>query len=74
VRTIARDSRGKNLFGLYFHIIALEVKTGTQAGQEAGVDAEAMRKCCLLPWPPPGLLNLLSNRTQNPQILMKKMT
>jgi hypothetical protein len=30
-----------------------EVRTGTQAGQEAGADAEAMEGCCLLacfPW------------------------
>jgi hypothetical protein len=33
--------------------ITKEVRTGTQAGQEAGSDAEAMEECCLLhcfPW------------------------
>jgi hypothetical protein len=33
--------------------ITMEVKTGTQAGQEAGADAEAMEGCSLLacfPW------------------------
>jgi hypothetical protein len=33
--------------------ITKEVRTGTQAGQEAGADAEAMEGCCLLacfPW------------------------
>ena len=34
-------------------IITKEVRTGTQAGQEAGADAEAKEGCCLLaclPW------------------------
>jgi hypothetical protein len=33
--------------------ITKEVRTGTQAGQEAGADAEAMERCSLLaffPW------------------------
>ena len=47
---------GKGLFGLHFlHCCSSpkEDRTGTQAGQEAGVDAEAMEGCsllaCLLP-------------------------
>jgi hypothetical protein len=28
--------------------ITKEVRTETQAGQEAGADAEAMKECCLL--------------------------
>jgi hypothetical protein len=39
-----------------------EVRTGTQAGQEAGADAEAMEGCYS-----PGLLSLLSYRTQDYQ-------
>jgi hypothetical protein len=43
--------------------ITKEVRTGTQAGQEAGVDAEAMRD--VLYWlASPGLLSLLSYRTK----------
>jgi hypothetical protein len=46
--------------------ITKEVRTGTQAGQEAGVDAEAMEGCFL--WlASPGLLSLLSYRTQDYQ-------
>ena len=45
---------GKGLFSLYFHTaVTKEVRTGTQAGQEAGADAEAMEGCSLLacfPW------------------------
>ena len=53
---------GKGLFGLHLHFtlrgemyisLTKEVRTGTQAGQEAGVDAEAMEGCSLLaclPW------------------------
>jgi hypothetical protein len=47
----------KGLFGLHFHVAVLspkEVRTGTQAGQEAGACAEAMEGCYLLacfPWP-----------------------
>jgi hypothetical protein len=46
--------------------ITKEVRTGTQAGQEAGADAEAMRD---LPYwlASPGLLSLLSYRTQDYQ-------
>jgi hypothetical protein len=45
--------------------ITKEVRTGTQAGQEAGADAEAMEGCYLLacfPW-----LAQLSYRTQDYQ-------
>ena len=46
---------GKGLFSLHFlHCSsAKEVRTGTQAAQEAGPDAEAMEGCYLLacfPW------------------------
>jgi hypothetical protein len=40
-----------------------EVRIGTQAGQEAGADAEAMEGCSLLACLP-GLLSLLSYRTK----------
>jgi hypothetical protein len=43
--------------------ITKEVWTGTQAGQEAGADAEAMDGCSLLACFP-GLLSLLSYRTK----------
>jgi hypothetical protein len=43
-----------------------EVRTGTQASQEAGADAEAMEGCSLLA-ASPGLLSLLSYRTQDYQ-------
>jgi hypothetical protein len=46
--------------------ITKEVRTGTQAGQEAGADAEAMEGCSLLACSP-GLLSLLSYRTQDYQ-------
>jgi hypothetical protein len=46
--------------------IIKEVRTGTQAGQEAGADAEAMEGCSLLACFP-GLLSLLSYRTQDCQ-------
>jgi hypothetical protein len=41
---------GKGLFGLHFHtaVITKDVRTGTQAGQEAGADAEVMEGCSLL--------------------------
>jgi hypothetical protein len=43
--------------------ITKEVRTGTQAGQEAGADAEAMEGCSY--WlASPGLLSLLSYRTR----------
>ena len=46
--------------------ITKEVRTGTQTGQEAGADAEAMEGCSY--WlASPGLLSLLSYRTQNYQ-------
>jgi hypothetical protein len=43
--------------------ITKEVRTGTQAGQEAGADAEAMEGCSLLACFP-SLLSLLSYRTK----------
>jgi hypothetical protein len=43
-----------------------EIRTGTQAVQEAGADAEAMEGCSLLACFP-GLLSLLSYRTQDYQ-------
>jgi hypothetical protein len=46
--------------------ITKEVRTGTQAVQEAGADAEAIERCYLLacfPW----LVRLLSYRTQDHQ-------
>ena len=46
--------------------ITKEVRTGTQAGQKAGADAEAMEGCSLLACFP-GLLSLLSYRTQDYQ-------
>jgi hypothetical protein len=46
--------------------ITKEVRTGTQAGQEAGADAEAMEGCSLLAGSP-GLLSLLSYKTQDYQ-------
>ena len=39
-----------------------EVRTGSQAGQEAGADVEAMEGCYWLA--SPGLLSVLSNKTQ----------
>ena len=46
-----------------------EVRTGTQAGQKAGADAEAMEGCSLLACSP-SLLSLLSYRTKttNPEM------
>jgi hypothetical protein len=43
--------------------ITKEVRTGTQAGQKAGADAEAMEGCSLLAFFT-GLLSLLSYRTK----------
>jgi hypothetical protein len=43
-----------------------EVRTGTQAGQKAGADAEAMEGCSLLA-AFPGLISLLSYRIQDYQ-------
>jgi hypothetical protein len=46
----------KRVYSTYTSIllfITKEVRTGTQAGQEAGADAEAIEGCCLLacfPW------------------------
>ena len=51
--------------------ITKEVRTGTQAGQNVGADAQAVERCSLLAcfhWlASPGLLNLLSYRTQDYQ-------
>jgi hypothetical protein len=47
--------------------ITKEVRTGTQAGQEAGADAEAMEGDVLYWLASPGLLSLLSYRTQDYQ-------
>jgi len=41
----------ERVYSAYFHIAfssPKEVRTGTQAGQEAGADAEAMERCFLL--------------------------
>jgi hypothetical protein len=46
-------------------LIIKEARTGTQAGQEAGADVEAMEGCSLLAFP--GLLSLLSYKTQDCQ-------
>ena len=56
---------GKGLFSLHFHTAVHHQgsKDGTQAGQEAGADAEAMEGCSLLACLP-GLLSLLSYRTK----------
>ena len=43
-------------------LVTEEIRTGTQAGQEAGADTEAMEGCYWLA--SPGLLSLLSYRTQ----------
>jgi hypothetical protein len=59
---------GKGLFSLHFSYccsLPKEVRTGTQAGQEAGADAEAMEGCYWLA--SPVLLSLLSYRTQDYQ-------
>jgi hypothetical protein len=58
----------KDLFSLHFpHCCSSpkEVRTGTQAGPEAGADAETMEGCYLLA--SPGLLSLLPYRTQDYQ-------
>jgi hypothetical protein len=44
--------------------ITKEVRTGTQAGQEAGADAEAIEECSFYWLASSGLLNLLSYRTK----------
>jgi hypothetical protein len=47
-------------------LITKEVRTGSQAGKKAGADADAMEGCSLL-LAYPGLLSLLSYRTQDYQ-------
>jgi hypothetical protein len=53
---------GKGLFSLYFHIPE-EVRTGNQAVQEAGADAETLEECYWLA--SSVLLSFLSYRTQD---------
>jgi hypothetical protein len=53
--------------------ITKEVRTGTQAGPEAGADAEAMEGCSLLACSP-GLLSLLSYRTKTTSPEMVPLT
>ena len=56
----------ERVFSAYTSILLLitkEVSTGTQAGQEAGDDAEVMKGCFYL-LASPGLLSLLSYRTK----------
>ena len=59
----------KRVYSAYTSILLFltkEVRTGTQAGQEAGTDAEAME--AILYWlASTGLLSLLSYRTQDHQ-------
>jgi hypothetical protein len=51
-----RQIREERVYSAYTSIllfITKEVRTGTQAGQKSGADAEAMEGCCLLagfPW------------------------
>ena len=59
---------GKGLFSLHFACCCSspkDIRTGTQAGQEAGADSEAMEGCSLLA--SPGSLSLLCYRTQDIQ-------
>jgi hypothetical protein len=59
----------ERVYSAYISILLFITKgcrTGTQAGQEAGADAEAMEGCSLLACFP-GLLSLLSYRTQDYQ-------
>ena len=49
----------ERVYSAYTSTSPKEVRTGTQAGQEAGADAEAMGGCHLL-----ACLSLLSYRTQ----------
>jgi hypothetical protein len=49
----AGEERVYSAYTFILLFIAKEVSTGTQAGQEAGADAEAMERCSLLacfPW------------------------
>jgi hypothetical protein len=55
----------ERVYSAYISILLLitkECRTGTQAGQKAGADAEAMEGCSFS-----GLLSLLSYRTQDNQ-------
>jgi hypothetical protein len=65
IMTKKQDGEGR-VYSAYTSIllfITKEVRTGTQAGQEAGADEEAMEGCSLLVCFP-GLLSLLSYRTK----------
>jgi hypothetical protein len=42
------EERGYSAFNSILLFITKEVRTGTQTGQEAGADAEAMEGCFLL--------------------------
>jgi hypothetical protein len=44
----AGEERGYSAYTSILLFITKEVRTGTQAGQEAGADAEAMEGCSLL--------------------------
>jgi hypothetical protein len=44
----AREERIYSAYTSTLLFITKEVRTGTQAGQEAGADAEAMEECSLL--------------------------
>jgi hypothetical protein len=61
-----REERVYSAYTSTLLFITKEVRTGTQAGQEAGVDAEAMEGWYLLPCFH-GLLSFLSYRTQDHQ-------
>jgi hypothetical protein len=57
------EERVYSVYTFILLFITKEVRTGTQAGQEAGADEEGMEGCYLLacfPW----LLSLLSSRTK----------
>jgi hypothetical protein len=58
----------ENVYSAYrctFLFISKDIRTGTQAGQEAGAYVEAMEICYWLA--SPGLLSLLSHKTQDYQ-------
>jgi hypothetical protein len=48
--------------------ITKEVRTGTQAGQKAGADAEAMEGCSLLPSLACSTCSLIEYKTSNPEM------
>jgi hypothetical protein len=51
--------------------IIKEVRTGTQAGQEAGADAEAMEECSLLAYFPLACsaCSLIEHKTTSPEMV-----